>query len=629
MAQTGPMQLTVVGKEPLAFPLNKPICLIGRDPDNDLVLDSPTVSRHHARIFLSKEGWRVRDLQSRNGLFANGVKHEEVLLTAGDVIKLGEVALRLEALSEMGGEDSEETLSMAAVPFVAHTTCATCDNKLGIPNLIEEAVRLDPRMEDLDQRLAQALRTQFEAEGVFFFSTSELEAGHFQTRVETSCRYEASSEEEGSTLLSQSTIKEAIKLGSPVWSPMDVLKPGQSLKGLSGAQILVYPLFAGKRIAALIYVDWGKPCHDPVGPMTVLGSWPTWATVLLEALWDRRSASNRADLEARHQQAISEAFRRRIDPGEILGDSAALKAALASAADAAPSPYPILLLGETGVGKEIFARWIHLHSARASAPFIALNCAAVPAGTAESEIFGHRRGAFTGADRDHSGVFEQAEGGTLFLDEIGDMDLLLQAKVLRALQFGVIKRVGDDKERQVDVRLIAATHRNLREAIAGKAFREDLFYRLTTFEIPLPPLRQRPADIPVLVSAFLAKAFKKPGTAAGFSPGALMALKEFPWPGNVRQLQSAVNHLSASALGALIDEADVRRLLGAADRTSLAPPPDVEGLPYKQALERFEEDYLRAVLDRAAGNVTEAARLSGLPRRTLYRFIERHPGVKD
>ena len=625
----GPMRLVIVGREHLGCPLNKDILLIGREADNDLVLDSPTVSRHHARLFLSPEGWRLRDLQSRNGTIVGGVRQEEALLTPGDEFRIGDSILRIEPSSEIEESDIEETRShFTAVPFVAQSTCATCGNRMCIPHLIEEVIQKNPEADDLDKRLAETLRTEFRAEGVFFFSVQEKD-GTSKTRVETSCRYETSSEEAGSTVLSQTTLREAIKQKSPVWAPMDLLKPGVSLRGLSGAQILIYPLLVKDRISALLYLDWGKPCQDPIPPMTVLGSWPTWATVLLEALWDRRSASARADEEARHQRALSQAFRRQIDPGEILGDSYALRNVLAQAAAAAPSPYPVLLLGETGVGKEIFARWVHLHSARSAGPFIALNCAGIPAGTAESELFGHRRGAFTGAERDHAGVFEQAEGGTLFLDEVGDMDLQLQAKVLRAIQFGVVRRVGDDKERRVDVRLLAATHRDPRQAIADKIFREDLYYRLTTFELRLPPLRQRPSDIPILASAFLVKAFKKPGTATGFSAGALVALKEFSWPGNVRQLQSAVNHLSASSSGPLIEEGQVRRLLGSSEHT---PPPTSEiqeDMPYKESLERFEARYVKAVLARAQGNVSEAARLSGLPRRTFYRFLERHPGAKD
>jgi transcriptional regulator with GAF, ATPase, and Fis domain len=609
--------------------MDKAIVLIGRESDNDLVLDSPSVSRHHARLFLTPEGWHLHDLQSRNGTIVGGVRREEALLAPSDEFRIGDSVLRLQPESEMEGPGIEETVSyFTTVPFVAQTTCATCGNRKGIPNLIEEVIRQNPEAVDLDKRQAETLRTEFRAEGVFLFSVQE-DNGNSKTRVETACRYETSSEDAGSTVLSQTTLREALKQKNPVWAPMDVLKPGQSLRGLSGAQILIYPLFVGQRISVLLYLDWGKPCQDPVPPMTVLGSWPAWATVLLEALWERRAASTRADEEVRHQLALSQAFRRQIDPGEILGDSQALRHALSQAAAAAPSPYPVLLLGETGVGKEIFARWVHLHSARSSGPFIALNCAGIPSGTAESELFGHRKGAFTGADRDHTGVFEQAEGGTLFLDEVGDMDLQLQAKVLRAIQFGVVRRVGDDRERRVDVRLLAATHRDPRQAIADKIFREDLYYRLTTFELRLPPLRQRPSDIPILASAFLMKAYKQPGTATGFTAGALVALKEFSWPGNVRQLQSAVNHLSASASSPLIEETHVRRLLGSSE---LAPSGSCEGqeeMPYKGALERFEAQYVKSVLARAQGNVSEAARLSGLPRRTFYRFLERHPGVKD
>ncbi len=623
-----PMRLVVAGRDDAGFPLTKEVCLIGREPDNDVVFESPTVSRHHARLFLTPDGWHVRDLQSRNGVFVRGAKIAEALVAPGEEFKLGDIRLRLEHAREGSGECGDETVSMAAVPFVTQTTCATCGNRLGIPNLIVDVVNQDPQVEGLDRRIAEALRMEFGAEGVFLFAISEADGEGPVARVKTSCWYEASSEGAGTTVLSQSTLREALRQRSPVWSPMDVLKPGHSLKGLSGAQLLIYPLMVGERVAALLYLDWGRPCQDPVAPLTVLGSWPTWATVLLEALWESRSASARADLEARHQETISQAFRRQIDPGDILGDSPALKEALVSAAAAAPSPYPILLLGETGVGKEIFGRWIHLHSARGAEPFIALNCAGIPAGTAESELFGHRRGAFTGADRDHAGVFEQAEGGTLFLDEIGDMSLQLQAKVLRAVQFGIVRRVGDDRERKVDVRLIAATHRDLRQAIAEKAFREDLYYRLTTFELRLPPLRQRPSDIPILASAFLSRAFKKQGTAAGFSPGALKALKACQWPGNVRQLQSAVNHLSASAMGPIIEEAEVRHLLGTSGCLPVASRANVEGLAYKDAMANFEEDYLKAVLEQSGGNVTEAAQKSGLPRRTFYRFLERHPHLK-
>jgi transcriptional regulator with GAF, ATPase, and Fis domain len=623
-----PLRLVVVGREYLSRPLEKPVCLIGREVDNDLVLDSPTVSRHHARLFLAADGWRIQDLQSRNGVAVRGVKAPEAPLELGDDIKIGDTVLRVEPIPGSTEDDDDQTMAMASVPFVAQTTCATCGNRMGIPNLIEEVIRQNPNPMDLDQRLAEALRREFGAEGVFLFSVRDAE-GRSETKVETACRYETSSEEEGLTVLSRSTLREALKEKSPVWAPMDLVKPGQSLKGLSGAQILIYPFLIGGRVSALLYLDWGKPCQDPIPPMTVLGSWPTWATVLLEALWDLRAASARADQEARHGEALSQAFRRRIDPGEIIGSSSALQEALNRASAAAPSPYPILLLGETGVGKEVFARWVHLHSARSDGPFIALNCAGIPAGTAESELFGHRRGAFTGADRDHAGVFEQAEGGTLFLDEIGDMDLALQAKVLRAIQFGVIRRVGDDRERAVDVRLIAATHHDLRQAILDKAFREDLYYRLTTFELNLPPLRQRPSDIPILATTFLSRAFKKAGTATGFTPGALSALKECGWPGNVRQLESAVNHLSASASGPLIEESDVRRLLGSACRPGGASSEDVLSAPFKRAQEMFEETYLRSVLERAGGNVSEAARLSDLPRRTFYNLLDRHPELKE
>ena len=573
-----PLRLVVVGREHLSRPLEKSVCLIGRELDNDLVLDSPTVSRHHARLFLAADGWRVQDLQSRNGVAVRGVKAPEAPLELGDEIKIGDTVLRVEPIPGSAEDDDDQTMAMASVPFVAQTTCATCGNRMGVPNLIEEVIRQNPNPVDLDQRLAEALRREFGAEGVFLFSVRDTE-GRSEPKVETACRYETSSEEEGLTVLSRSTLREALKEKSPVWAPMDLMKPGQSLKGLSGAQILIYPFLIGGRVSALLYLDWGKPCQDPIPPMTVLGSWPTWATVLLEALWDLRAASARADQEARHGGALSQAFRRHIDPGEIIGSSSALQEALNRASAAAPSPYPILLLGETGVGKEVFARWVHLHSARSDGPFIALNCAGIPAGTAESELFGHRRGAFTGADRDHAGVFEQAEGGTLFLDEIGDMDLHAPGQGPCARSSSASSAGWGTTGSGPWTSASSRPRTRTCDRPSRQGFREDLYYRLTTFELHLPPLRQRPSDIPILATTFLARAFKKAGTATGFTPGALAALKECGWPGNVRQLESAVNHLSASASGPLIEEADVRRLLASACRPGGASSEDVLSAP--------------------------------------------------
>ncbi len=627
MAHRPSMKLVVLGKEKVSHLLNKDLWFLGRVAGNDVVLNSPTVSGHHARLFFTPEGWRIRDLKSRNGLSLKGVKGEEFLLEPGDEIKLGDVILRLEPAAE-DSPPPEDSLALAAVPFSEQSGCPNSGKRRAVTEMIEALVAEDPTAEDLDHRLALSLRREFGAEGVFFFSVVGGAGARQAADDDAVCKYEASSEGAGATILSHSTLREALRQKSPLLSPVELAKPGRSLKGLTGAQILIYPLLAGQNVMAILYMDWGRPSPELIPAMRELASWPVWATLLLGSVWGRRALAARVEEETRHQENLSQAFRRQIDPGEILGNSLALKDSLALAAAAAPSPYPILLLGETGVGKEVFARWIHLNSACGGGPFVAVNCAGIPAGTAESELFGHRRGAFTGADRDHAGVFEQAEGGTLLLDEIGDMDLAMQAKVLRAIQFGVVRRLGDDRERRVAVRLIAATHQDLRAKIGEKTFREDLFYRLTTFELRLPPLRERSSDIALLASSFLAKAFKKPGTAAGFSPGAMRALREFSWPGNVRQLQSAVNHLSASAAESLIQEDDARRLLGLGKPTLHESPGEMGLLSYKHALERFRADYLRSVLDRAGGNAAEAARSSGLPRSTFYRLMERHPEAK-
>jgi transcriptional regulator with GAF, ATPase, and Fis domain len=617
-----PIRLVITGEETAVFPVSKEAILVGRDPSNDVVLNSASVSRHHARLFETAFGWQIRDLGSRNGLFIKGEKVEEAPLPVGEECRLGSYGLHFEFVVEPPPSVGEETAVFDLVPFPAQGGRAETGSVRSIPDLLQD-LAAHHEADDFDRLLAKALRSFFQADGVFLFWVPEER----KPRPGACCQYQASSEEQGSSVLDQGILMKALRERGAVWSPI-AASGTDGAGGESRGRLLVYPLVREGRVRALLHVDWSHPETNPTSPLSFLAAWPPWATMLLESLWERRRLGALRENESRQQQNLSEAFRRQIDPGEILGESSALRGAIEAASAAAPSPYPILLLGETGAGKEIFARWIHLHSPRAGGPFLALNCSGIPAGTAESELFGHRRGAFTGADRDHAGLFEQAGGGTLFLDEIGDMPLPLQAKLLRAVQFGVIRRVGDDRERKVDVRLLAATHRDLRPSTADRSFREDLYYRLTTFEIRLPPLRDRRADVPLLAAHFLERAFKKAGTAQGFSPGALGALKEFDWPGNVRQLQSAVNHLSASARAPIIEEAEVRTLLGQGVRPLRSPGDGLGDLPMREALAGFEAEYLASALERAGGNVTEAARRSGIPRRSFYRFLERHPRLK-
>ncbi len=301
---------------------------------------------------------------------------------------------------------------------------------------------------------------------------------------------------------------------------------------------------------------------------------------------------------------------------EIITASPAMEALLAEARLAAQSEASLLIQGESGTGKELLARAIHRASPRHAKPFVAINCSAIPAELLESELFGHVKGAFTGAGRDHPGLFQSAEGGTVFLDEIGDMPAQLQVKLLRVLQEGEVRAVGSTETRPVNVRILSATHRNLEEAIVSGEFREDLYYRLNVVTLPLPPLRERREDIPLLARHFLAELTEKyPRRIHGFAPDALDMLTAADWPGNIRQLSNVLEQCVALCTTSTIPASLVARALR--DK-----PAEIQ--PLAEARSAFEREYLITLLKLTRGQVSEVARLAGRNRTEVYRLLQRH-----
>jgi DNA-binding NtrC family response regulator len=303
------------------------------------------------------------------------------------------------------------------------------------------------------------------------------------------------------------------------------------------------------------------------------------------------------------------------EPDEFVGSSAALRSVQKAIGRLADADTTVLLSGETGTGKELVAGAIHNHGRRGKKPFVAVNCAAIPRDLLESELFGHVRGAFTGATGDRAGAFRDAHGGVLFLDEVGDMDLAMQAKILRVLQDGMVTPVGG-RPTKVDVRIIAATHRNLEQRVREGVFREDLFYRLNVVPVHLPPLRERIADIVPLAEHFLRQA-----RGPGLGPEAAAALLRHGWPGNVRELKNAMQRASALVRAPLLTESDFS-FLG----STPAPPKTVDwpDEDLASALARLEEMLIRRALDRCQGNRAEAARMLGIRRQHLYSRLERY-----
>ena len=306
----------------------------------------------------------------------------------------------------------------------------------------------------------------------------------------------------------------------------------------------------------------------------------------------------------------------------IITRSPAMESLLAQARRVAASDASVCIYGASGTGKELMARVIHRSSRRAAAPFIAVNCGAIPEGLIESELFGHRKGSFTGATQDRRGLFQAAEGGTLFLDEIGDMPLALQVKLLRAIEERAIRPVGANATIPVDARILSATHRRIEERISAGEFREDLYYRLNVVRLVLPALAERREDIPLLAGHFLARLGERYGrNRITLSPEAMEVLVAAPWPGNVRQLLNAIEQSVALAPADVIPAALVREALD-----SVTPPLT----PLDEARRAFERDYLARILKITQGNVTHAARLAGRNRTEFYRLLDRHalqPGM--
>jgi DNA-binding NtrC family response regulator len=341
-------------------------------------------------------------------------------------------------------------------------------------------------------------------------------------------------------------------------------------------------------------------------------------------------------LERKRLRAQAVSLRRELEGvysfHNLVGKSAPMKDVYQLLEQASKLEITVLLNGETGTGKELAARAIHYHSARKERRFVPVNCGALPSELVESELFGHARGAFTGAVGAKAGLFEEAEGGTIFLDEIGELPLPVQVKLNRVLQEKELRRVGDNRPTQVDVRVIAATHRDLKAEVAAGRFREDLFYRVNVFPIVLPALRDRREDIPLLASHFLEKhagALRK--ELSGIEADALRALTGYPWPGNVRELENAIERAVAVAKGPKIELRDLPQDVRGTQEGAI-PGEVLAKMPYREAVDlardRVSRDYLTVLMREHEGNVTHAAQQAGMERESLHRLLKRY-GIRS
>lgn len=370
---------------------------------------------------------------------------------------------------------------------------------------------------------------------------------------------------------------------------------------------------SGKQVLAL-----SRPHFGPDGELQYVPtySWDEEELYTLLEKFDRERDNVRNVI--RFMQATDKT------PDMIIAESDAMVKLLEYADHVATVDSTVILYGESGSGKEMFAKYIHARSSRASQVFIPINCASLPPSLLEEEMFGYERGTFTGGSKDGKiGLFEFADKGTIFLDEIGEMSLELQAKLLRIIETGEVKRLGSNRIQKCDVRIIAATNRNLREMVEERAFRADLYYRLNVLTIHVPPLRERVADIEPLARHFVQLFNKKYGFAKHFSPALIRALERWSWPGNVRELRNTVERMMVESRDSIIDAGAFREVppAPAAQDAGERPGPDL--LPYQQAMEAYEREYLSAVVSSCGGDLRRAAGKMGLHLSTLYRKLEK------
>jgi sigma-54 specific flagellar transcriptional regulator A len=412
-----------------------------------------------------------------------------------------------------------------------------------------------------------------------------------------------------------------------VLGPTDHATESSVTQRLAGAPNVIGGLMLTQRVG-----DWVLSATDVARDNLIPISYPFFRKGLIQAL-------------GRLEQCIGagDASRPGLNPLEhLVGESAAMYAVKRLVSQVAGSEATALLLGESGTGKEVAARTIHQLSARRDKPFVAVNCGAIPENLLESELFGHEKGAFTGASMQRKGRFEIAEGGTLFLDEIGDMSLPMQVKLLRVLQERVFERVGGTRTIKADVRIVAATHRNLEQRIEEGAFREDLYYRLSVFPIELPPLRERTEDLAALLSVLSERQLSRLGSNVEFEPAAIEVLQAYAWPGNVRELGNLVERLTVmypwSRIGvaqlpsryrAGVDAAvaEAEEALPVATTVEIPRLSD-DGIDLKDYLETLEQSLIQQALAESNGVVAQAAKLLRLRRTTLVEKLRKY-GIRD
>ncbi|MFH1377884.1 MAG: sigma 54-interacting transcriptional regulator [Planctomycetota bacterium] len=600
---------------------------IGRAETCRLQLPDDKASRRHALFFVQPGGqWAIRDLGSSNGTFVNGERIIERALKPNDVVQIGQIRIKFIANSEADGvaDSPDDAASFktvllkgydygSALKTTSETRARAALNALiSVSKFVNAFLnRTDTKgsRDDSDQLLmnvAEVLRIALAAD-----RATALRVSGNQKIIPVG----STADRDDSHPMSRSIARAALRQNAAVATETladNRFKSAQSVQDQAIASAVCVPVFINGSARYLIYCDRIGLSAKPfdADDIDILST----AALLL-------TAPLAADME--RAALIAENRRLKSEPGasdEIIGDSGAIQSVREFIRRVAPSDAIVLITGESGVGKEFVARAIHTGSTRARAPLETVNCAAMTESLIESELFGHTKGAFTGASSERIGRFEAADGGTLFLDEIGELPVTLQAKLLRVLENGEFSRVGETRVRRTDVRVIAATNRDLESSVASGSFRNDLFFRLNVLRLAVPSLRERGTDVLLLAANFLKRAGQRMGRPdMRFAPDAESLLLAYDWKGNVRELRNLAERLAVLASDDLIGPDDLPPELTRRDRNASPAVSWVTGdEPATETLEAMERRCIQRALDAAGGNKKKAADILGIDRSTLY-----------
>jgi transcriptional regulator with GAF, ATPase, and Fis domain len=608
IAVTGPL----AGR---TFLLGGETLTLGRDRESALHLRDLAVSRQHCVIEPAGAGFRLRDLDSRHGTFVNGVPVHERDLEAGDRITVGESHFLFQ---EEGAEDGlAESVLLENGSYTAESTILRPLD--AVPGVragrdLQALLRIGQELhalrstEPLARRLLEILLETVPAERAALLL--------FDRAGEPSSTFALDSTGSSRPFPLSRTLVERVLRERQTLLANNILQGAQGLQAESVLaarlqSLLAAPLLGPEGALGLLYLDTRQEEQHFDEPH-------------LELLTAIAGIASVALANTRHMEWLAEE-KDRLDDAldhDLVGESPRMREIWRLLSRVAPSDSTILLRGESGTGKEVAARTIHRKSRRASRPFVAINCATLSETLLESELFGHEKGAFTGAIARKIGKFEVADTGTLFLDEIGEIPPPLQARLLRVLQEKEFDRLGSTRPVRVDVRVIAATNRDLEKAIREGTFREDLFYRLNVISCTLPPLRERREDIPLLASHFAARfGFQLGRRVAGFTPEARACLQRYAWPGNVRELSNAIERAIVLGDGDLIRPEDLPETILEAAAGPGGKLPATPVARYHETINETKKRLILGAIEQAGGNITKAAELLGLNANYLHRLI--------